>query len=155
MPIFTCPRCGKDYVVPLAYCEAFLDGTPIQTREDSEPVYLLTCRECETQSRNLLSHLPSKLLKELVETLVGNKHVRIERIVSTGHASTAGFWYDQEQAEWVVVLKGEARLLFQGDAEPIHLKPGDHVSIPAHRRHRVEWTTPNEPTVWLAVFYEG
>ena len=53
----------------------------------------------------------------------------------------------------MVVLKGEAKLLLQGDAQPIHLKPGDHVTIPAHRRHRVEWTTPDEPTVWLAVFY--
>jgi mannose-6-phosphate isomerase-like protein (cupin superfamily) len=70
---------------------------------------------------------------------------------STGVA-VAFQWYDQQEAEWVVVLKGEAKLLFQGDAQPIHLKPGDHVTIPAHRRHRVEWTTPNEPTVWLAVF---
>ena len=102
---------------------------------------------------NLLSPLPSKLPVELVVTLAESKHVRIERIVSTGHASPKGFWYDQQEAEWVVVLKGEAKLLFQGDAQPIHLKPGDHVTIPAHRRHRVEWTTPNEPTVWLAVFY--
>jgi cupin 2 domain-containing protein len=91
--------------------------------------------------------------EELVETLAEGKHVRIERTVSTGQASPEGFWYDQEESEWVVVLKGEARLLFEGDARPIHLEPGDHVTIPAHRRHRVEWTTPDEPTVWLAVFY--
>ena len=109
--------------------------------------------ECEIQSQNLLSPLPSNLPKELVETLAEDKHVRIERIVSTGHASPEGFWYDQEEAEWVVVLKGEAKLLFEGETQPVHLKPGDHVTIPAHRRHRVEWTTPNEPTVWLAVFY--
>ena len=153
MPLFTCPRCGKDYLVPLTFCEAFLDGTPIQTRDSAESVYVLPCQECETQSQNLLSPLPSNLPKELVETLAENKHVRIERIVSTGHASPEGFWYDQEEAEWVVVLKGEAKLLFVGETQPVHLKPGDHVTIPAHRRHRVEWTTPNEPTVWLAVFY--
>ena len=153
MPLFTCPRCGKDYVVPLAFCEAFLDGTPMQTREGSESVYVLPCQECETQSHNLFSALPSKLPVKLVVRLAESKHVRIERIVSTGHASPKGFWYDQQEAEWVVVLKGEAKLLFQGDAQPIHLKPGDHVTIPAHRRHRVEWTTPDEPTVWLAVFY--
>jgi len=153
MPLFTCPRCGKDYLVPLAFCEAFLDGTPIQTRDGAESVYVLPCQECETQSQNLLSPLPSNLPKELVETLAENKHVRIERIVSTGHASPEGFWYDQEEAEWVVVLKGEAKLLFEGETQPVHLKPGDHVTIPAHRRHRVEWTKPNEPTVWLAVFY--
>jgi cupin 2 domain-containing protein len=153
MPLFTCPRCGKDYLVPLAFCEAFLDGTPIQSRDSTEPFHVLPCQECETQSQNLLSPLPSNLPKELVETLAENKHVRIERIVSTGHASPHGFWYDQEEAEWVVVLKGEAKLLFEGEPQPVHLKPGDHVTIPAHRRHRVEWTTPNEPTVWLAVFY--
>ena len=53
----------------------------------------------------------------------------------------------------MVVLKGEAKLMLEGEAQPIHLKTGDHVTIPAHRRHRVEWTSPNEPTVWLAVFY--
>jgi len=90
---------------------------------------------------------------ELVETLAESKHVCIERIVSTGHASAEGFWYDQEQTEWVVVLKGESKLLFEGETQPVHLKPGDHVTIPPHRRHRVEWTTPNEPTIWLAVFY--
>jgi cupin 2 domain-containing protein len=102
---------------------------------------------------NLFSALPATLPEELVETLAEGKHVRIERIVSTGQASPEGFWYDQEESEWVVVLKGEAKLLFEGDAQPIHLRAGDHVSIPAHRRHRVEWTTHSEPTVWLAVFY--
>jgi cupin 2 domain-containing protein len=153
MPLFTCPRCGKDYLVPLAFCEAFLDGTPTQTRESSESVYVATCQECEGQNQNLLSPLPSNLPKELVETVIKSKHVRIERIVSTGQASPEVFWYDQEEIEWVVVLKGEAKLLFEGDAQPIHLKPGDNVKIPAHRRHRVEWTTAKEPTVWLAVFY--
>jgi cupin 2 domain-containing protein len=53
----------------------------------------------------------------------------------------------------VVVLKGEAKLLFEGEGQPVHLKPGDHVTIPAHRRHRIEWSTSREPTIWLAVFY--
>jgi cupin 2 domain-containing protein len=114
---------------------------------------MLTCQDCETQSQNLLSPSPSKLPSELVETVTKSKHVRIERIVSTGHASPEGFWYDQEESEWVVVLKGETKQLFEGESQPIHLKPGDHVTIPAHRRHRVEWTTSKEPTVWLAVFY--
>jgi cupin 2 domain-containing protein len=153
MPLFTCPRCGKDYLVPLAFCEAFLDRTPIQTREGSEPVYVLTCEDCQTLTSNLLSPLPSKLPVELVEAIVKSKHVRIERIVSTGHASPEGFWYDQKENEWVVVLKGEAKVVFEGESQPVDLKPGDHVTIPAHRRHRVEWTTPKEPTVWLAVFY--
>jgi cupin 2 domain-containing protein len=101
----------------------------------------------------LFDDLPHNLPEELVETLAENKHVRIERIVSNGHASPDGFWYDQAEAEWVVVLKGEAKLLFEGDDEPLHLKMGDHVHIPAHKKHQVKWTTPDEPTVWLAVFY--
>lgn len=104
-------------------------------------------------SDNLFAGLPTALSEELVTILAENQHVRIERIVSTGHASPEGFWYDQEENEWVVVLKGEANLVFEGDDEPITMRPGDHVFIPAHHKHRVEWTTPNEPTVWLAVFY--
>ena len=102
---------------------------------------------------NIFTNLPTDLPEELVEVLAENKHVRIERIVSTGQASPDGFWYDQDEAEWVVVLKGEAKLLFEGDDDPILLRPGDFVNIPAHRKHRVEWTTPDEPTVWMAVFY--
>ncbi len=153
MPLSTCTRCAKDYVVPPTFRAAFLDATPVQTREGSESIYVLPCQECQTLTLNLLSPLPSNLPVELVVRLAASKHVRIERIVSTGHASPKGFWYDQHDAEWVVVLKGEAKLLFDGETQPVHLKVGDHVTIPAHRRHRVEWTTPNEPTVWLAVFY--
>jgi cupin 2 domain-containing protein len=120
-------------------------------RQDLRNAGRLTMAESETG--NLFAHLPTTLPEELVTVLAESRHVRIERIVSTGHGSPAGFWYDQEEHEWVVVLKGEARLVFAGDQEPIHLKPGDQTLIPAHRKHRVEWTTPNEPTLWLAVFY--
>ena len=105
------------------------------------------------ETRNLFADLPKSLPEELTEVLTGNQHVRIERIVSHGHKSSEGFWCDQHEHEWVVVLKGEAKLLFENDNEPLHLKPGDHILIPAHQKHRVEWTTPDEPTVWLAVFY--
>lgn len=101
---------------------------------------------------NLFTDLPTALPEELVTILAENQHVRIERIVSTGHASPEGFWYDQGEHEWVVVLKGEAKRVFE-DGESVQMKPGDHVLIPAHRKHRVDWTTPDEPTVWLAVFY--
>ena len=104
---------------------------------------------------NLFSKLPDSLSKELVEILAKSESVRIERIVSTGHSSPQDFWYDQDEHEWAVVLKGAAKLLFEGDEQPVLLKPGDFVSITVHRKHRVEWTTPNEPTVWLAVFYRG
>jgi len=103
-------------------------------------------------SDNLFNEIPDRLAEELVTILAENQHVRIERIVSNGHTSLKGFWYDQEEQEWVIVLKGEATLFFE-DGESVALKPGDHLLIPAHRRHQVEWTTPEEPTVWLAVFY--
>lgn len=100
---------------------------------------------------NLLSDLPSHIPTELFTILLEADHVRIERIVSYGHASPEGFWYDQDKHEWVVVLQGEARLSLEGTVK--HMKPGDYLNIPAHQKHRVEWTTPSGPTVWLAVFY--
>lgn len=103
---------------------------------------------------NLFADLPSHLPDELFTTLLDATNVRIERIVSHGHASPEGFWYDQDQHEWVVVLKGQARLRFEDDEQSVEMKPGDFVNIPAHKKHRVEWTTPDEPTIWLAVFYE-
>lgn len=102
--------------------------------------------------QNVFQNLPSKLPEELVTILAENSHVRIERIVSTGHSSPPDFWYDQQEHEWVIVLKGEAKLLYD-TGEEINMQPGDHCLIPAHQKHRVEWTTDNEPTVWLAVFY--
>ncbi len=102
---------------------------------------------------NLFADLPTTLPEKLVEVLAESEHVRIERILSIGHASPEGLWYDQDKTEWVVVLKGEAKLFLEGDDGPIHMRPGDYINIPAHRKRRVEWTTPDEPTVWLAVFY--
>ena len=103
---------------------------------------------------NLFADLPSSLPEELITVLAENPHVRIERIVSTGQSSPENFWYEQQEHEWVVVLKGESKLQFEGDDEPVQLMAGDHVLIQARRRHRVEWTTPDEQTVWLAVFYK-
>ena len=105
------------------------------------------------QSRkNLFADLPASLPEELTEVLAENEHIRIERIVSTGHVSPTGYWYDQEEREWVIVLKGEAKVVFD-DGKSALMNVGDHILIPAHRKHRVEWTTPDTPTVWLAVFY--
>ncbi len=102
-------------------------------------------------TRNLLTDLPSNLPDELFTTLLEATNLRIERIVSHGHASPEGFWYDQDQHEWVLVLQGAARLSIEEESK--ELKPGDYINIPAHIKHRVEWTTPDEPTVWLAVYY--
>ena len=101
---------------------------------------------------NLLHHLPDARAGEIVERLAGGGGVRIERIVSHGQASPDGFWYDQHEAEFVLVLAGAAHLRF-ADGEMLALGPGDWVDIAPHRRHRVEWTDRDRPTVWLAVFY--
>jgi cupin 2 domain-containing protein len=102
---------------------------------------------------NLLIDLPDARAAEIVETLLAAPDLRIERIVSLGQASPDGFWYDQPEAEWVLLLAGAARLRFADEVEPRTLGPGDYVHITAHRRHRVEWTDPERPTVWLAVFH--
>ena len=100
---------------------------------------------------NLFDAIPCHLSEELVTTLLDAGTVRIERIVSHGHASPPDFWYDQDQDEWVMVLRGAARLRFED--RTLEMKPGDFVNIPAQRRHRVEWTAPDEPTIWLAVHH--
>ncbi|MXW27128.1 MAG: cupin domain-containing protein [Dehalococcoidia bacterium] len=101
---------------------------------------------------DLLRDLPPDLPEELVETLVEGDGVRIERIVSTGHASPEGFWYDQPGREFVLVVQGRARLEFD-DGETLDLEAGGWTDIPPHRRHRVAWTAPDEPTVWLALHF--
>ncbi len=102
---------------------------------------------------NLFAALPADAPGEQFVELLARPGVRIERIVSNGQASPPGFWHDQPQGEWVVVLAGEARLRFEDEASARRLAPGDFVDIAPHRRHRVEWTDPAQPTVWLAVHY--
>jgi cupin 2 domain-containing protein len=107
------------------------------------------------QRGNLFDAFDAKAPEEQVDTLVEQGGVTIERIVSMGHASPPGFWYDSPRAEWVVLLSGAAVLEFEGDAEPYPMKAGDHVVIDAHCRHRVAWTSDEMPSVWLAVYYPG
>src|SRR5215213_8895121 len=103
--------------------------------------------------QNLFSGFQSKLGSERTDELAADKRLRIERIVSTGHASPPGFWYEQPWTEWVVVLSGSAGLRLEGEAHLRELKAGDYLLLAPHQRHRVEWTDPNIPTVWLAVHY--
>lgn len=103
---------------------------------------------------NLLASLPEARAGEAVSVLFATPTLRIERIVSLGQASPPGFWYDQEETEWVLLLAGAAQLRFADEAASRPLVPGDWLEIAAHRRHRIECTDPKEPTVWLAVFYK-
>ena len=102
---------------------------------------------------HLFDGIPPELHGELTDVLARGVNARVERIVSRGHASPPGFWYDQEETEWVVVVKGRARLRLKAQESALELGPGDHITIPPHERHRVEWTAPNEDTVWIAVFF--
>jgi cupin 2 domain-containing protein len=102
---------------------------------------------------NMLDRLPADRSEEHVAAIVRLSDGRIERIVSFGHCSPDGFWYDQDDSEWVLVLRGHARLEIDGFPGTVELNPGDYINLSAHTRHRVAWTTPDEPTIWLAIHY--
>ncbi|PID41921.1 MAG: cupin [Proteobacteria bacterium] len=102
---------------------------------------------------NLFDNVPEELPVELCETLVESSSVRIERIISKGHSSPEQGWYDQTENEWVMVVKGQASLLFEGDENPVPMQQGDYINIPAGRKHKVLWTHPDMETFWIAVFY--
>jgi len=102
--------------------------------------------------KNLLKNIPQSLPDELFETLVKTDAIHIERIISKGHSTPKDGWYDQDQNEWVLVLKGVACLAFE-DGSEASMGPGDSLEIPAHVKHKVEWTDPEEETVWVAVHY--
>ena len=98
-------------------------------------------------NENIFANLP----KELTTVLQKGHGVRTERIISTGHKSPEGFWYDQPEHEWVMILTGAARLQIKDRV--LEMSPGDYINIPDHTKHRVTWTSPTEPTIWLAVHY--
>jgi len=102
---------------------------------------------------NLFADLPPLLPAEQFDILVAAGRLRLERIVSTAHATPPGRWDNQDTDEWVVVLRGSAGLRFEDADDVVVLGEGDYVVIPAHRRHRVEWTAADQPTVWLALHY--
>ncbi len=100
---------------------------------------------------NLFLNLPGELPEELMETLVKTPNLHIKRILSRGQTTD---WYDQEEHEWVIVLKGATRLRIEGEESARELKEGDYLQIPSRTRHKVEWTHPEETTVWLAIHYK-
>lgn len=106
--------------------------------------------------KNLFANLPRSTAKnEDFFELLKRPGLRIERIVSTGQSSPPDFWYDQPEGEWVLLIQGEAHLRFADEAETHHLKAGDFLDIAPHRRHRVDWTLPDQITVWLAIHYSA
>lgn len=105
------------------------------------------------RSGNIFADLSGKRAEERIDALLSAPGLRIERIVSTGQASPEGFWYDQPEDEWVILLSGSAGLRIEGEAEPRVLRPGDWLRLPPRLRHRVEWTDRDRPTIWLAVHF--
>ncbi len=102
---------------------------------------------------NLLADIPAELPEELFSELLRGKNFRLERIVSRGQATPPGQWYDQAWDEWVLLFQGEATLTVEGLPAPVRLGPGDHLLLPAHCRHRVEWTAADGDTLWLALHF--
>jgi cupin 2 domain-containing protein len=105
------------------------------------------------KTSNIFSDIPATLSGEIIEKIVTTDTLKVERIISKGHVSPKDFWYDQANAEWVIVLQGHAKLRFKENDEVIELFPGDYLDIPPHVHHRVEWTDPDQETIWLAVHY--
>ena len=102
-------------------------------------------------SGNLFSGIPYAIADEDFDTILSSDRCKIERIISKGQKSPSGDWYDQEKDEWVMVVKGAAKLKFKNGNKIIEMLPGDYLLIPAHCEHRVEWTDPDVETIWLAV----
>jgi len=108
----------------------------------------------DIEIKNILVGFPENLKDEFVDTLLQTPDLRIERIVSQGHCSPEGFWYDQDENEWVILLKGSAGLRFGDKEELLVLHSGDYINIPRHHKHRVAWTDADQETVWLAIYYK-
>lgn len=107
-------------------------------------------KRLSSQLKNLFQQLPNDKTQEHFEALLMQPGVKLERIVSNGQSTPEGEWYDQAWDEWVMILQGEAGLLIEGQ-ETLHMKAGDSIMLPAHCRHRVEWTSEQQTTLWLAL----
>ena len=104
--------------------------------------------------KNIFADIPDVIPEEIFETIIEKESFRLERIVSDGQLTAEDEWYDEDENEWFILLKGSAGLLLEGDREPLVLKPGDYLNLPAHRKHKVVWTDADEKTVWLALHYK-
>lgn len=103
---------------------------------------------------NFFEDIPDSETSEVIEGIAefGPGKVRIERIISGGHPSEKGFWYEQQEDEWVMLIRGEARLLIEGQESALEMKEGDHINLPAKLKHRVD--SVSQDALWLAVHVE-
>ena len=104
------------------------------------------------ETKNFFKHIPADLPEEIFENILGNESIRLERIISKGHATPKGQWYDQKNDERVLLLKGSAGLHIEGK-DIITMQPGDYILLPAGLKHRVEWTDSDTETIWLALHF--
>jgi cupin 2 domain-containing protein len=88
--------------------------------------------------------------KELFEVIATLDDARIERIITQKPYSSPGQWYNQEQDEWVVLLRGNATIEIR-DQGLIELRSGDYIMLPAHCQHRITRTSADPACIWLAV----
>ncbi|HEA66911.1 MAG TPA: cupin domain-containing protein [Desulfobacterales bacterium] len=103
--------------------------------------------------KNIFKKIPKEIPDEIFQEILSTDKLKIERILSKGHASPKGNWYDQNTNEWIILLKGKAKLAFKESKNTVELTPGDYINIPSHVKHRVEWTDPSQETIWLAIHY--
>ena len=101
---------------------------------------------------NIFDAIPKNITAEIFDSIIDTENIQIERIVSKGQSSPDSGWYDQDKNEWLLVLKGEAILLF-ADNSSLTLTTGDYINIVAHKKHKVKWTDPDTETIWLAIHY--
>ena len=102
--------------------------------------------------RNLFDVTKENFSNEIFERMIENENFVLEKIISEGHSSPRDFWYDQNKNEFVILISGSAKLQYD-DGQITNLNPGDYLIIPAHKKHRVEWTDPNQKTFWIALHY--
>lgn len=105
------------------------------------------------RTKNIFSNIPDKISNEIIETILNSEYLRVERIISKGQSSPTNFWYNQSENEWVIVLEGKSMIKFD-DESIVTLHKGDYLFIPAFKKHRVEWTDPNQITIWLTIFFK-
>ncbi|MCB0283619.1 MAG: cupin domain-containing protein [Calditrichaeota bacterium] len=103
---------------------------------------------------NLFQSIPKDFKNEFFESIINNENFKLERIISKGHSTPKGEWYDQDMNEWVILLKGAAELKIEGQEKNTRLNAGDNLLLPAHLKHRVEWTAPDTETFWLALHFK-
>jgi cupin 2 domain-containing protein len=130
-----------------------LHKTLIASLSLSSFYYFNTFHANTIKNQNIFETELEKPKEELFETILNNKNFKLERIITNGQTTPPGEWYNQENDEWVVLLKGSAMLLFE-DEKFIILNQGDHILIPKHCKHRVQWVDPNQECIWLALHFK-